>query len=294
LIALFLGVVFLGVPFMQRIQFLSTVVALITLLSAPDRVEAQQSNPVPGARQADNPTGASQPNTASDRRNSVPGSTTVGVAGQADRGRSPDAELAGCLIVDNEGEVAMGQFALQRTKNDEVKQFAQKMVEDHGKMIENLRRFAGSAGAAASPAPASAATAGTPSSSPNNAPAPSTGVQQAGTAGQPSMQNRRPNAPIDHVAFKRELGELCKQTLQRELGAKSEAEFDKCYVSQQIGAHLHAIDAMRVSQNHASPELRQALTTGIETATMHLHHAKELMKKLEGGGPGAGAPPANR
>jgi predicted outer membrane protein len=281
---------FSGVPFMQRIQILSTVVALVALLPTPDYVDAQQANPVPGARQADNATGAPQPNTASDRRNSVGGSTTAGVAGPADQSRSPDAELAGCLIVDNEGEVAMGQFALQRTKNEEVKQFAQKMVEDHGKMIENLRRFEGSSGASAAPASAPGATAGTstPAGSPRNTPAPAAGGQPGGAAGQPTMQNRRPNAPIDHVAFKRELGELCKQTLQRELGAKSEAEFDKCYVNQQIGAHLHAIDAMRVSQNHASPELSQALTAGIETATMHLHHAKELLKKLEGKGGAAG------
>jgi predicted outer membrane protein len=275
---------------MQRIQFLGTLVALFAWPVASGPVQAQQPNTVPGARQADNPAVTPLPNTSPQRRNSAPPSTTVGAVSQANQGRSADAELAGCLIVDNEGEVAMGQFAMQRTKSDEVKQFAQKMVEDHGKMIEKLRQFAGPAGSTATPDPASGAATGTapPTRSTSNTAAPSAGVQPGGAAGQQSMQNRLPNSPIDHVAFKRELGELCKQTLQRELGEKSEAEFDKCYVGQQIGAHLHAIDAMKVSQNHASPELRQVLAAGIETATTHLHHAKNLMKKLEGKGATAG------
>jgi hypothetical protein len=39
---------------------------------------------------------------------------------------------------------------------------------------------------------------------------------------------------------------------------------------------------MKVARNHASPELQQALDEGIQTASDHLQHAKDLAKKLEG------------
>jgi putative membrane protein len=36
-------------------------------------------------------------------------------------------------------EVEMGKLALQKSSNDQVKQFAQKMVDDHGKMIDQMK-----------------------------------------------------------------------------------------------------------------------------------------------------------
>ena len=36
-------------------------------------------------------------------------------------------------------EVEMGKLALEKSSNDQVKQFAQKMVDDHGKMIDQMK-----------------------------------------------------------------------------------------------------------------------------------------------------------
>jgi putative membrane protein len=36
-------------------------------------------------------------------------------------------------------EVQMGQLALQKSNDDQVKQFAQRMVDDHGKMVEQMK-----------------------------------------------------------------------------------------------------------------------------------------------------------
>jgi putative membrane protein len=36
-------------------------------------------------------------------------------------------------------EVQMGQLALQKSNDDQVKQFAQQMVDDHGKMVEQMK-----------------------------------------------------------------------------------------------------------------------------------------------------------
>jgi putative membrane protein len=42
----------------------------------------------------------------------------------------------------NIGEVEMGKLALQKSNDDQVKQFAQRMVDDHGKMQDQLKPVA--------------------------------------------------------------------------------------------------------------------------------------------------------
>jgi putative membrane protein len=42
----------------------------------------------------------------------------------------------------NMAEVEMGKLALQKSNDDQVKQFAQRMVDDHGKMLEELKPVA--------------------------------------------------------------------------------------------------------------------------------------------------------
>jgi putative membrane protein len=42
----------------------------------------------------------------------------------------------------NMAEVQMGQLALQKSNDDQVKQFAQRMVDDHGKMLDQLKPVA--------------------------------------------------------------------------------------------------------------------------------------------------------
>ena len=36
-------------------------------------------------------------------------------------------------------EVQMGQLALEKSSDDQVKQFAQRMVDDHGKMLDQMK-----------------------------------------------------------------------------------------------------------------------------------------------------------
>jgi hypothetical protein len=108
----------------------------------------------------------------------------------------------------------------------------------------------------------------------------------------PDAQRDRPGRPstdreLDFVSVKRELGEQCLQTAIAELEQKSGAEFDKCFVNMQIGAHLHAIDTMLVFQNHVSPELNKVLADGIQTSRGHLQRAKDLAKRLNGATPDA-------
>ena len=228
---------------MKRIGLLSPALAslvclLVTVVAAaqnPQPTQGTQPQPSQPGGQAiqpqTGPASQSQP-TDADRRFSFHAGA-AGAAMQAGR-RSPDAELAGCLTVDNEGEVHAGQFAQQRAQNDEVKKFAAEMVAAHGQMIQKLQRFTDAGQTTRS-------TIGTTGVGPddrnatNTAIAPTTsGSASAGGQSQAAMQTV--GQSLDHLALKRELGELCKQTFEREFSQKSGAEFDKCYLGQQIGA----------------------------------------------------------
>ena len=60
-----------------------------------------------------------------------------------------DSVLAQWLIMQNEGEVKLAEFAHQRATNADVKEFAEKMMEEHRQMISKLRASSGAANRAA-------------------------------------------------------------------------------------------------------------------------------------------------
>ena len=53
---------------------------------------------------------------------------------------TPDQMFLKTAIEGNNGEIAAAKMALKKSKNDQVKQFAQKMVDDHTKMLGDLHQ----------------------------------------------------------------------------------------------------------------------------------------------------------
>jgi putative membrane protein len=76
-----------------------------------------------------------------------PGSGTGSMAAGQDQAGAPgtmggpaaDKAFVKKALGGSMAEVEMGKLALQKSNNDQVKQFAQKMVDDHGKMIEQMK-----------------------------------------------------------------------------------------------------------------------------------------------------------
>jgi predicted outer membrane protein len=180
------------------------------------------------------------------------------------RATQADGILAGWLAVDSQNEVALAQIAQQKAQDPEVKQFAQKMIDDHRRMAEQLQPFAASAGFATSVA----SSGSTPADR-----APEGRVREAGFSG----------GELDHAALIQELGKQCLDTARRELEQKSGAEFDRCFVGMMIGDHMKANDMLTVFQRHASSDLASVFSEGQTTVKMHLDHAKEIAHRLEGG-----------
>jgi predicted outer membrane protein len=194
-----------------------------------------------------------------------------------------DTQLATWLAVDNEGEIEIGKFAAQRAQSDEVKKFAQQMVDHHTDFLKKLQHMVPIASKGAATAPGKAAQDQKRTTRPEDT---TKRTETAQTRPGEDTTIRRgyldPDGRIDLARLKQEIGQNCVQTLKKELGEKSSDEFDKCYLGQQILAHLEMADTLKVMKNFASPELRDLIADGEKTTLQHLDEAKDIMKHLAG------------
>jgi putative membrane protein len=76
------------------------------------------------------------------QRQQQQGMGDVGTAAGTAAGPGMDKEFVKKALEGNMAEVQMGQLALQKSSDDQVKQFAQRMVDDHGKMLDQLKPVA--------------------------------------------------------------------------------------------------------------------------------------------------------
>jgi len=83
-----------------------------------------------------------------DRTSHSSGLGTSAQSAIGNQGREVEQYLTACLLADNQAEVELSQFAQQHAKSSEVKEFAQMMVQDHQKMIQQLQQLSGATGSA--------------------------------------------------------------------------------------------------------------------------------------------------
>ncbi len=72
-----------------------------------------------------------------------------------------------------------------------------------------------------------------------------------------------------------------QQSMVRELSSKQGAQFDRCYLTGQLFGHMWVVDALKVFEQNASPQLKPLLQEGLQTSEQHLTHIKSLLAKLE-------------
>jgi predicted outer membrane protein len=225
-----------------------------------------------------------------------------------------DQSVAAMLALGNHCEIQLGQLASQKSQNPQVKEFAQQMVQDHTKFLSQLQPFLpagfaddlkseGAATGARSPrtgagavraegaaetrpeGAAAARTADNPAADNQVAqndpqrPRANQGRTEArqGEAGQQGDQARNPMLQIQKDAAQRALA-MTKEILNEKQGS----EFDKCYIGEQVMAHVHMLAKLEASQNHVSPEFQQIIRQGQQTTEQHLKHARTLAQQLEG------------
>ena len=211
-----------------------------------------------------------------------------------------DRVLAAWLIIDNNNEVALSKMALDRSKNDEVKRFAQVMIDDHTAFAQKLREFAPGVGGLDSMGDRSKTSEhatkdgqpirdNTPKPNPTSPQDPNKPTPQPlepredGTRRPMRDDDMRPvhAAGVDHVELVSELGRKCLESTKLELNQKQDAEFDLCFLGMQLVAHQQMADKLEVFQRYASPNMRTVLDSGLQTVRTHKDHVKKLMTSVQ-------------
>jgi predicted outer membrane protein len=172
--------------------------------------------------------------------------------------------IAVCLALGNQEEVALAQFAQGRAKQEKVKQFAEMMIAQHREALEKLYRI-------------SPQLAAIPLQLDTNSPP---GDASRAPANSPTANAAVGNVDQQMVALQTSIAQECLALTQKELGEKQGAEFDQCYIGQQIGAHVAMLAKLKGSEQFASEQLRGFIQDATKTVEAHHQHAKQLAKEL--------------
>jgi predicted outer membrane protein len=189
-----------------------------------------------------------------------------------------DGHLAACLILANEEEVALGNFASQRATGDQVKKFAQQMIEDHTKASQQLRQFAPQG---ATLQLTSSNQSGTRQDSQGRNETSANRAGDASSSGSSGSAGASSGAQQQMLAIERDAKQECLDLTQKELGEKRGEEFDHAYLGQQMVGHVQMVANLTAFEKHASPELQKVISEQRQTAQQHLDHIKQL--KQSGG-----------
>jgi predicted outer membrane protein len=194
-----------------------------------------------------------------------------------------DSQIAACLLIDNMHEIALSQFALRHAQNVEVRQFAQRMVDEHQHLNRSLQMFAAAGGYDFSRTTTAGTAAGKGAPNPDRPAekAVDTRRETAEEALQREAATRAratpgPETGLDLVRIRQEIADRCLQSTRRMLEEKPANEFDKQFVDQQVMAHQQMVDALEVLTKYASTELAPVLEDAVKGARAHLQQAKGL------------------
>lgn len=213
------------------------------------------------------------------------------------RGQISDQGIVRWIAAGNEGEIQVNEFAQSKAQHEQVKQFAQQMVEDHTKLGETLRNAArdggrdgeGREGAATRPGGAERTARRVAPGAENVAAADEAQdrAEEGGATNRNADRNadRQGNGPRGgnnpYLALHEEIKRQCTESTLAELREKEGAEFDKAFIGGQIHAHMGMLDTLKVAQMHASPELKQTLADAQSHVEQHLQKAKQIMEQIK-------------
>lgn len=210
--------------------------------------------------------------------------------------KQADRQLATWLWAESEAKIEIAKWAIDRTKNEDVKEFAQQVVYDHGEYLEQLRRFGASPLAAQEDDDADSVAPNRNDEYQDN-PAEEYGDNKRSqqlfnspfsiltsaedAPNSVTRENKQPmTGPLDVIRVKQEIAQQNVATIKNELRKKARGEFERCFVGQQLLVHLMMADTHRVMKRYASEELRKVMEQGATTADEQLDHVRMLMEDL--------------
>jgi putative membrane protein len=116
--------------------------ALLALVCGPVAVHAQSAKS-PAGSASEGSTGKSSSSSQGTQGAQPSGTASAGSSGSASASLSAsDQRLLKDMAQANIAEIETGKLAQQKSQNDEVKNFAQRMIDDHGKALQDLQQVA--------------------------------------------------------------------------------------------------------------------------------------------------------
>jgi predicted outer membrane protein len=208
-------------------------------------------------------------------------------AGQPDqlgqKGQHIDQMVANQAFEMSKGEIDLANFALKRTQNEEVRRFAQMMIEDHTNLNNQLAKFASpeltrNASNESNPSQQGA----TPGRAGTTA-APGGATEQPGSTTARNPADRGTESATGgnpHVQICEDIGAEIGSKIEKELGQYQGSDFDRAYTGQQFWGHVTFVGFARGAEKHVSKDLQQVLDQGATTAEKHLEHCRTLIRNL--------------
>ncbi|RIK88573.1 MAG: hypothetical protein DCC67_00550 [Planctomycetota bacterium] len=207
--------------------------------------------------------------------------------------------IAVALLLGNQEEIALSQLGLQRSQNEQVKQFAQTMIEQHQQAVSkieqaaphlaslNLQLTAQGAETGGAARSARSESAGNPplttrsadTESPageRTASAAAAGNQRSGTA------SAGQNDPTQQMAqYMRDVKQQCLAMTTQELSKKQGAEFDKCFMGAQMFLHTGMLAHLKAAEGRVSNEMQPIVQQGTQMTEHHLAQARTILEQLD-------------
>jgi predicted outer membrane protein len=218
---------------------------------------------------------AQQPPSAS------PASATQGK--NANASRSMQETIATCLALDNEEEVILAKFAIEKSQDKNVAAFAKALVESHGKCLKDLTKLEPNLANRKMLMDQSSPT-GERSTSNANAPTSQTNSQtnsqtSSQVNSQASSQQNMDGMP-DLLQLQTEMAQQCLADSKVMLNKDGGKHFDECFVGMQIAKHASMQSKLTVLERHTTGELKDLVTKGLAMTKDHMAKAETLMKSL--------------
>jgi predicted outer membrane protein len=186
-----------------------------------------------------------------------------------------DKMAANAMQQCSQQEIDLANFALKHTQNEEVRRFAQKVIEDHTNLDNQLQRFTSAEGRGQPGNQTSAQPGTSAAAQPGTETAAQPAARPDATAGGDS--NWKAN---DLETIRKDIASRVTASIERELAQYQASDFDRAYVGQQFWAHVVFIASATAGGNHVSPDLKQVVDQGAKTAQMHLDDCRKLIRDL--------------
>jgi len=210
-----------------------------------------------------------------DNRDPAANQPTAGQARDAGGGQNMflDHLLASGLRQMSQGEVDLANFALKRSQNEEVRRFANMMVQDHENLDKQLQQYANLGGQRGGTNEQSTASGNIAANPANPQPA------NPNEANQANANQAHPHGAL--ADLQKECGANIVASIEKQLGQFQGADFDRAYLGQQFWGHVIFIAQAETAQKHVSNnELKQVIQQGQQTAEKHLQEAQRLIGTL--------------